>query len=398
MSAERRTIIHIDMDAFYAAVEQRDQPALRGKPIAVGGRPPRGVVAAASYEARSYGVHSALPMRWALQRCPQLVCLRPRMAVYQSESRRIFDIFASFTPDVEGLSLDEAFLDVSASLRLWPSALAIARTIKQRIRAETGLSCSVGIAPNKLVAKIASEIHKPDALLAVGPAEVVDFLAPLPVAVLPGLGPKAQARLARIGIDSVAALRQADPVALKRILGTAASRFQRMASGADRRPVGRATDRSLSAERTFDTDLADPAALYAQLATLADGVTGRLRAKQLVGTTVVLKLRRSDFRTFTRQAALPSRCNETRTILNLGRSLLDGWVASHPGARLRLLGIGVKGLGPAPQGSWLDDAAPATATPLDQATDAIRQRFGTPSLTRARQLIEPAAASRRGGG
>jgi DNA polymerase-4 len=395
LSAQPITIIHIDMDAFYASVEQRDRPELRGQPVAVGGRPPRGVVAAASYEARRFGVHSALPMGTALRRCPQLVCVRPRMGVYQAESKRIFEIFRAFTPDVEGLSLDEAFLDVTASLRLWPNFHDMARQIKKRISEETGLSCSIGIAPNKLVAKIASDLDKPDGLVAVAPDEVYGFLEPLPAAVLPGLGPKAQARLATLGVESIADLRKLDPLVLKHALGNGASRYLELAAGRDRRPVGRRADRSLSAERTFEQDLTERHAVYRELASLADKVAGRLRARGLVAGVVVLKLRRADFRTATRQAALHRRGNETLAILKRSRSLLDSWLAEHPGEPLRLLGIGVKDLGQVQQGSLLEEPAGAAITPLDRATDEIRQRFGTPALTRARTLSEPSATARR---
>ena len=397
MSAQQLTILHIDMDAFYASVEQRDRPELRGRPVAVGGSPPRGVVAAASYEARPFGVHSALPMRTAIARCPQLVCVRPRMSVYQAESRRIFAIFREFTPEIEGLSLDEAFLDVTASLRLWPSALGIAQRIKTRVKDETGLSCSIGIAPNKLVAKIASDLQKPAGLVAVAPQEVRDFLAPLPIRVLPGLGPKTRKRLASLAVHTIADLRGVDAVTLKRALGSGAARFQDMAVGLDSRPVGRRADRSLSAERTFPHDLQDPAELYRELATLTEGLVTRLRDKRLVAGTVVVKLRRSDFTMATRQAALPIRCNETLAILKLGRSLLDAWIKDHPGDRLRLLGIGLKDLHPVSQASWLADERPVS-TPLDEATDAIRQRFGAPAVTRARTLGDSQAAPRSGDG
>ncbi len=392
MPAGQRTVLHVDMDAFYASVEQRDRPELQGQPVAVGGPPPRGVVAAASYEARAFRVHSALPMARALARCPNLIVVRPRMAVYQAESRRIFAIFKTFTPEVEGLSLDEAFLDVSASLRLWPSAQSIARTIKEQIKIQTGLTCSIGIAPNKLVAKIASDLKKPDGLVTVAPEDVPAFLAPLPTRVLPGLGPKTRARLERIGVHTIFQLRRADTAMLQRALGNAATRFQTMAMGEDVRPVGRRAEQSMSAERTFDRDLATPADLYREMALLTEGVAARLRSKQLVAATVVLKLRRSDFVTATRQAALPRRCNDTLAILRLGRRLLDAWIREHPGDRLRLLGIGVKGLAPAPK-ECLAQASPRIATPLDQATDAIRQRFGPPALTRARTLGPNASRS-----
>jgi DNA polymerase-4 len=380
------------MDAFYASVEQRDRPELQGQPVAVGGRPPRGVVAAASYEARPFRVHSALPTALALARCPNLMIVPPRMSVYQAESRRIFAIFKTFTPEVEGLSLDEAFLDVSASLRLWPSAQSIALDIKEQIRIQTGLTCSIGIAPNKLVAKIASDLKKPDGLVTVAADDVPAFLAPLPTRVLPGLGPKTRARLAGIGVHTLCQLRRADTAMLQRALGNAAARFQTMAMGADARPVGRRAEQSMSAERTFDRDLAASADLYREMALLTEGVAARLRGKQLVAATVVLKLRRSDFVTATRQAALPLRCNDTLAILRLGRRLLDAWIREHPGHRLRLLGIGVKGLAPAPS-ECLAQAGPKVATPLDQATDAIRQRFGSPALTRARALERNASRS-----
>jgi DNA polymerase-4 len=320
------------------------------------------------------------------------------MDVYRAESARIFAIFEEFTPEVEGLSLDEAFLDVTASLRLWPSAREIGERIKQRILKDTGLSCSIGIAPNKLVAKIASDLDKPDGFVTVSPAQVDEFLAPLSASVLPGLGPKAQAALARLGVHSIAELRQIDGLTLKRALGNAAHRFRAMAHGHDARPVGRRADRSLSAERTFERDLDDPQVLQRELATLADKVAARLRAKNLLASLVVLKLRGADFQTFTRQAPLPHQSTETLAILKLGRSLLETWLAEHEGVRLRLLGIGVSGLTTAGQSDWLEDPGGAPVTPLDRATDDIRRRFGSPALTRARQLPDQTTSARRGEG
>ncbi|HLT91324.1 MAG TPA: DNA polymerase IV [Woeseiaceae bacterium] len=384
MSPHERRILHVDMDAFYASIEQRDDPALRGKPVVVGGLN-RGVVAAASYEARRYGIRSAMPMREALARCPSLVRVPVRIAHYQSVSRQVFAIFHEFTPLVEGLSLDEAFLDVTGSIGLFGPAEAIAANIKARIREATGLTASVGVAPNKLVAKIASDLGKPDGLVVVEATNLHAVLDPLPVEALPGIGRETLARLHARGIRTVAGLRRAPDAELEPVFGRYTQRVRERAAGRDDRPVvpSRAA-KSISAEETFATDLDDPAALHAELLRLTERATARMRAHALAAGTVQVKIRRADFMTCTRQRPLQPPANGTGRVFAVARDLLDAWLAASPGARVRLLGVGGTDLVPAAQADLFADAACDSS--VDRTVDAIRNRFGHLALARARTL------------
>ena len=296
MTSTARRILHVDMDAFYASVEQRDNPALVGQPVVVGGDT-RGVVAAASYEARRFGIRSAMPMSEARRRCPALVRIPPRMAHYQDASRQIFAIFHEFSPLVEGLSLDEAFLDVSASLKLFGSARAIAMHIKDRIRQETRLTASVGVAENKLVAKIASDLDKPDGLCIVMPDDYPALLDPLPAEVIPGIGRETLKKLHAAGITTVRDLRCADDRELRPIFGRYTERTRARASGVDDRPVmAERGEKSISAEETYDRDLAEPRAMQRELLHLAERTAARLRKAGLQAGTVQVKIRRRIFR------------------------------------------------------------------------------------------------------
>ncbi len=382
-----RTILHVDMDAFYASVEQRDNPSLRGKPLVVGGGSNRGVVAAASYEARRYGIRSAMPMRDALRRCPALIRVPPRIAHYQSVSDEVFAVFNEYTPVIEGLSLDEAFLDVSGSLALCGSALAIATGIKERIRARTGLTASVGVAPNKLVAKIASDLEKPDGLVVVTEDDLPQRLDPLPVQVIPGIGRETLTRLHRHDIRTMADLRTADASVLESVFGRFAARARDRASGIDDRPV--ASDRetkSISAEETFDKDLVERTAVNRELLRLAERCATRLRSKHLFAGNVQLKIRQSDFTTFTRQRALTPPTNGTRALYEAARVLLDTWQREHPGQAIRLLGVGGSELTTAGQADLFETLSERGSNVLDSTVDEIRERFGTLSLERARSL------------
>jgi DNA polymerase-4 len=386
MSGER-AILHVDMDAFYASIEQRDDPSLKGQPVIVGGTSGRGVVAAASYEVRKFGVHSAMPMTTALRLCPHAVCVNPRMQLYQSVSRQIFAIFHEFTPAVEGLSLDEAFLDVTASRRLMGDAVVIARAIKKRINETTQLTASVGVAPNKLVAKIASDLKKPDGLTVVTPQNVRETLDPLSVRRLPGLGRKTGALVEEAGIHTFAELRVAGDSVLWPIFGRYTQRVRERAAGIDDRPVeADLEDKSISAEDTFFTDIGDPARLQSELARLADRTCTRLRKKSLTAGCVTVKIRRKDFTTFTRQKRFAPATNDTRAITNVARGLLSTWLAENPGAKIRLLGVGVSQLAEADQLDLFTAPAPNAATPLDTALDAIRSKFGPDALIRAGNL------------
>jgi DNA polymerase IV len=382
-----RCILHVDMDAFYAAIEQRDDPALRGRPVAVGGTGTRGVVAAASYEARRFGVRSAMPVSEALRRCPALVRVRPRMDHYRAESARIFAIFRRYTPEVEGLSLDEAFLDVTASMRLHAGARSLAEAIKADIRTQLALTASVGIGPNKLVAKIASDLGKPDGLFEVPPSRVRQVLDPLPMAVLPGLGPRTLPRLEQLGLRSLADLRRAPLSRLQAVLGRHAEQVRRRAAGEDDRPVTpEREEKSVSAEETFDRDLSRQEDLLRELSRLADRAASRLRAKGLLAATITLKVRRHDFRTSTRQLTLTTPTRQTRLIGEAAASLLAQWRSAYPDARVRLLGVGVSGLVREAQLALFEAGETAGGDRLDEATDSIRERFGRAALTRARSL------------
>jgi DNA polymerase-4 len=389
-----RFILHVDMDAFYASVEQRDRPELRGKPVIVGGSGGRGVVAAASYEVRKFGVHSAMPTREALRRCPDAICVMPRIGHYSAVSKEIFSIFHQFTPLVQGLSLDEAFLDVTASIGALGEAEHIAREIKRRIRDRTELTASVGLAPNKLVAKIASDLRKPDGLVVVRPEDVTALLDPLPIRKLFGLGAKTAPRVESLGIHTLGELRHAPSSRLRPIFGRYTERVQQRAAGIDDRPVVPDLDeKQISAEETFETDVTDRARLQAEIARLADKACARLRAKDLVAACVTVKIRRKDFTTYTRQRRFEPPTQETNVIARIAAELLDGWLKAQPRAALRLLGVGVSELGPDVQPD-LFAAAPQSEKnrQLDAAVDQIRQKFGTVALKRASSLEAPSPA------
>jgi len=339
-----RRIIHVDMDAFYASVEQRDDPALRGKPVAVGGQPgARGVVAASSYEARAFGVRSAMPMARALRLCPNLVIVRPDFQRYRAASQQILDIFRSCTPLVEPLSLDEAYLDVTDNH--WGEALAtsVAKRLKQRVLEETRLTASAGVAPNKFLAKIASGWQKPDGLTVISPGRVEAFLQQLPVDALWGVGPVTAGKLRKIGIERLVEVRTADPELLRRAVGGLADALRRLALGDDPRPV--VPDRpskSSSSENTYNEDLLGLDAIRAEIERMARQTAEWLGRKGLLARTVTIKVRYADFTTVTRShtAAAPTR--DAGEIVARALTLLE---RTEAGRRpIRLLGAGVHGL------------------------------------------------------
>ena len=381
-----RAILHVDMDAFYASVEERDRPELKGKPLIVGGTGGRGVVAAANYAVRRFGVHSAMPMGEALRRCPHAICVRPRMGRYQEVSAQVFEIFHEITPLVEGLSLDEAFLDVTASLQLLGNPEAIGADIRRRIRGRTGLTASVGVAPNKLLAKIASDLNKPDGLCRIGPENLHQVLDALPIQKLFGVGQKSLPRVQAAGIETFGDLARADAGVLWRAFGKHGKSMQALASGIDERPVlANREEKSISAEETFGTDIRDLAALDRHLTALADRACARLRAHDLAAGRVTVKIRRADFKTFTRQRLLQPPTQDTASVAAAARMLLKGWLAAHPDAALRLLGVGAGDLQLSPQAD-LFGSGPRKESRLDATVDGIRDRFGSAILTRASLL------------
>jgi DNA polymerase-4 len=332
------------MDCFYAAVHVRDDPGLRGRPVVVGGDPAgRGVVAAASYEARRYGIHSAMPAAQARRLCPDAVFLRPDFARYRTESEAIFAIYREFTPMVEPMSLDEAYLDVSQFLGDLGSATEIAREIRRRVRRERRLTVSVGVAPNKLVAKIASDFDKPDGLTVVRPSEVADFLAPLPVRRLHGIGPATEQSLRALGVSTVSDLRE---LSLDRLLdrfGHWGRALWRAARGLDERPVSSHHPRkSLSTERTFASNVVGLAAMDEILAEMAGEVAMSLDRRRLAACTVFVKVRYPDFTTLTRSHTFAAPVSSSDAIAECARRLLRRTEAARQS--VRLLGVGTSGL------------------------------------------------------
>lgn len=376
------------MDAFYASVEQRDQPSLAGKPVIVGATGNRGVVCAASYEARRYGVHSAMPISRARRLCPDGVYIRPRMAHYQSVSHQVFDVFREFTPEVEGLSLDEAFLDVSASRRLLGSMVTIGRAVKQRVSEVTGLVASVGLARNKFLAKLASDYDKPDGFFVIEDEDVHRVLDPLPIRRLWGIGEKSGDRLAAAGVTTIGALRSADEDLLRRLLGNRREHFLNLANGRDQRPVVPfRREKSISHETTFSEDLTRSGDAHRVLMQLSQAVGRRLRRKELGGTVVQVKLRRADFRTYTRQRAIGEAVQDDRLLYQVSRSLFDQWWDEQQRCAVRLLGVGVAGL--EPFGAAVDLFAAQSGTAgVNVLMDDIRSRFGSDAVTRARAMDE----------
>ncbi|MGR6330065.1 DNA polymerase IV [Sphingomonas sp. XXL09] len=339
----QRKIIHVDMDAFYASVEQRDDPDLRGRPVAVGGSRARGVVAAASYEARVFGVRSAMPSATAMRRCPDLVFVKPRFEVYRAVSLQIRAIFADYTDLIEPLSLDEAYLDVTDDRLGRGTARAIAEEIRARIRADTGLTASAGVSYNKFIAKLASDQNKPDGLCVIPPHKGAAFVAGLPVKRFHGVGPVTAQKMERLGIVTGADLRDRPLAFLQAHFGSYADYLYRAARGVDDRPVrSNRPSKSIGAERTFDTNLTDRDALHAQLSHIADAAWARVAKSGAQGRTVTLKLRRADFHTITRARSLNQPVRDRAAFLAIGGELLDAQLPVAEG--IRLLGLTLSGI------------------------------------------------------
>lgn len=373
------------MDAFYASVEQLDQPQYKGLPVIVGGTGRRGVVAAASYEVRAFGVFSAMPMARARRLCPQAIILPVRMPRYRELSAMVFDVFRQVTPQVEGLSLDEAFLDVSASLSLFGSIETIGASLRADILKRTGLHASVGMAHNKFLAKLASDIAKPKGFVHVPYNGVTAFLDPMPIKRIWGLGKKTLPKIQKLGILTIGQLRKTDPVVLARVLGNRSGHFQTLARGQDERQVMAArADKSLSREVTFDQDINQPGELIAELQRQVESVAGRLRSHGLLARTINIKVRDNRFRTATRSCSLPAPTSSTEVVFKQAHSLLQTWLSEHRSTPVRLLGVGVSGLESPDRHGLVFDTAQQTT--LDQTMDKIRRRYGDNKAMRALAL------------
>lgn len=381
-----RTILHADLDAFYASVEVLDDPSLRGRPVIVGGGPnERGVVSAASYEARRFGVHSALPLRTAARLCPQGVFLPGRPDRYRELSRQVMAIFASLTPLLEPISLDEAFLDVTGSVTALGDGETMAQRIKDRVRDEVGLVVSVGVATNKLCAKVASDLRKPDALVVVPPGEEAAFLADLPVGRLWGVGPQARQALAEHGVTTIGQLAALSDATLRRRFGQHGADLAERARGIDHASVVPfQAPKSIGHEHTFDRDTQVRSQLEATLLDLAESVANRLRHHDLAAAAVQLKLRYEGFETLTRQAPLPHQVRESEPLYAAGVALLRRTLVAGRG--VRLIGLTAINLTDAQQ-LTLFDGQPRSER-LARSLDAVRKRFGEGAITRARLLTE----------
>jgi len=394
MSSSRQ-IIHLDLDAFFASVEQRDEPELRGKPVLVGGTARRGVVTAASYEAREFGCRSAMPMAEAMRRCPHAIVRPGRRDAYVEASDAVFDVFRRYTPLVEGLSIDEAFLDVTGSTQLFGSGEQIAARIRKEVRAEIGLTVSAGVAPSKFIAKIASDLDKPDGLVVVPEGQEKEFLAPLPVERMWGVGPKAARRMHFAGIKTIGDLAAAGSARLESLLGAWGTQVHFLASGIDDRRVhpGHAA-KSVGAEETFMSDLRQPAELEPRLLSQSQRVARRLWSAGLCGRTVVVKVKYADFTSCTKRMQLPEPVFDTDSIHAAAKELLSRFTGIEKRG-VRLTGVTVTALmaGPPPPTLFPDEDKERRQT-IEEVSNAIRARFGRTSVTRAtligdRQLDRP---------
>ena len=378
-------ILHVDMDAFYASVEELDDPGLVGQPVVVGGTPDgRGVVAAANYAARRYGIHSAMPAARARRLCPHAVFIRSRMDRYVEVSRELRDIFARYTPLLEPLSLDEAFLDVTSSLRLFGDGQAIARRIKEEIRDELSLVASVGVAPNKFLAKLASDLDKPDGLVVVPTDAIEAFLEPLPVSRLWGVGKVSNRDLAEMGVYTIGDLRRLPEELLVSRFAKSAAHWARLARGIDdRRVVPDRDAKSISHETTFATDIGDAEVLRSWLLELTEQVATRLRRQGLRGKTVFIKVRYADFHTVTRSESLDAPSNVTRELYVTAARLLQAQLARSP-RPVRLLGMGASGITSEEleQGQLFETEDREQQRRIDTVVDSIKSRFGNRALRR----------------
>ena len=380
-----RIILHIDMDAFFAAIEQHDFPEYRGKPLVVGADPKgghgRGVVSTCSYEARKFGIHSAMPINEAWRRCPHAIYVFPRGKRYAAVSRQVMSILESYSPDIEQLSIDEAFLDISTSYKIYGSPEKLALDIKRRIQKEVEITASIGIAPNKFIAKIASDLQKPDGLVIVGEGEIKEFLAPLEISRLWGVGKKTLPRLQQLGIHTIGDLAAFSREELHKKFGEAGLHFYRLANGIDARQVERYVKaKSISKEVTFDTDQSNDETIIATLRYLCNELAREMRRKNYRGRTITLKIRLSDFSTFTRSRTLESHVHHFD---DLYKNISELYKQFNRRDRVRLIGVGVSQLEVGKGQLDLFTDAPHVSDKVDDLMDEIREKFGEKSITRA---------------
>ncbi|MCY4050106.1 MAG: DNA polymerase IV [Gammaproteobacteria bacterium] len=377
-------IIHVDMDAFYASVEERENPEIRGRPLIVGGLPDkRGVVSAANYPAREFGIHSAMPSALAVQKCPDLLIVSPRHALYRKVSKQIVDIFSRYTPIIEPLSLDEAFLDCSGSEKLYGDSIRIGKQIKSVIANELKLIASVGIAPNKFLAKLASDEGKPDGFTVIMAEQVQSFLDPKPINRLWGIGKVSSARFQSSGIKTIKDFRLADPIIIRNLLGQDATKIQKLACGIDNRKVTPDSEvKSISQETTFAQDISDYRAIESTAIYLTESVCYRLREANLEGRVIKVKIRFADFNTISRSRTLESPSNRTQIAWKIVRYLIAEELQDQT-FKVRLIGIGVSGFDsePSQQSSIFDhieqnNQSANSSGDIDYLTDEIRNRFG----------------------
>ena len=380
-------IMHIDLDAFFVSVEQVANPRLKGKPVVVGGRPDRrGVVAAASYEARALGIHSAMPLITAHRLCPQAIFIEGSFAKYRDASQRFMAILAGFSPYLEPVGIDEAYLEVTGFESLHGSIHRMAEKIRQRIKSELGINASIGIANSKVVAKIASEMAKPDGLLEVAAGKESAFLKPLPVGKLPGIGKKTEAKLTALGVDTIGKLADMPLATLKSHFGVSGEVLHRFARGLDdRRVEPPAEAKSISRETTFDVDTRDKAFLEATLDYLSERVGNKLREREKQARCITLKLRYADFTTISRRQTLSQSTDTDQAIFNTGRRLLKRALLQQKQA-VRLIGIGVSHLTEAGRQLYMFDPKAARLEQLDRAIDLIRKKYGFTSIQTGRTL------------
>ena len=387
-----RSIVHVDMDAFFAAIEQRDNPQYRSKPVVVGADPRggkgRGVVSTCSYEARRFGIHSAMPISHAYRKCPHAIYLTPDMERYAAVSAQIFTILNSFTPDIEPIGVDEAFLDITGSHHLFGTPVETCLTIKSRIKSETGLTASVGLAPTMMAAKIASDLKKPDGMVVVKPDELLEFLRPLEIRRIWGLGPKAEEALTKIGIRTIGDIAAADIDRLEELFGSSGRHFWQLANGIDERSVSNETEaQSVSNETTFDIDTRDTDLIEGALMQLCEKVSARLRGDRIKCRTVTLKIRLTGFHTYTRSVTLVTPTNFSDILYKDTKSLYNKFDTN--GRAIRLIGVKASRLIDAGiKETLFSDSDDLRREKTHRAIDTLRNKFGEDVICHAKSRIE----------